>query len=77
MTRPTAGALRRTLLVVLGIGAVAFVTAGLCSNADSGAVALAGDVAWFTFLIAFVVVVGLALAILVAAGLRRRPSTSR
>lgn len=77
MTRPTAAVLRRSLLLVLGVGAVAFVTAGLSSHADSGPVEVIGGIAWFTFLIAFVLVVALALAVLVATARARRASSTR
>jgi uncharacterized membrane protein len=57
--------LRRALIAAAVVVVVAFVTAGLAGNNQTGARAVVGDVAWSIALLGAVVVIGLAIAMLV------------
>ncbi|HTY73004.1 MAG TPA: hypothetical protein VMI11_11350 [Actinomycetes bacterium] len=62
----------RTLGAVIALGLIAFVSSGLLRNATHGVGAVLGDIAWFTFLICVLATLALSVALIAAAGLRRR-----
>lgn len=63
--------IQRLLVISLGIVAVAFVTAGLAGNHQTGVRAAIGDAAWMVFMFGLLAVVGLAIAMIAQSVIRR------
>ena len=64
--------LHRLLLAAVAVDVVALFVSGLLRNAHHGAGAVVGDVAWFTFLIATLAVLVLAVTSIASSVVRRR-----
>lgn len=62
----------RVLGIVVAIDVVALIVSGLLRNAHHGPGSVIADIAWFTFLIATLVVIVLAVGILVSSARGRR-----
>jgi membrane associated rhomboid family serine protease len=68
--------LRNALIATIVVVVVAFLTAGIAGNHQSGARGTIGDVAWTVALLGALVVIGLAIATLVQSTRRRSKQRS-
>lgn len=69
--------LYRLLVAAAVIAVIAFICSGLLRNATGGAGEIAGDIAWFTFLIATLAVLGLAVTAIATTAMSRRQTSTR